>query len=87
MDDLQQVMHRLDVSPHRPGPTCAVTSSSSQLLYCDGYTGKIHRVDCSTTPPTPRGEIPIAHDGQMYVFGICTLGDLLVVARGNHVFA
>ena len=88
VDDLKQVVHRLHVIPHRPSNICAVTSSLSQLLYCDDKTDKIHRVDCSTAPPTPRGEIPIAHDGQNYMYTMCTSGDLLVVARGGYgVFA
>ena len=88
VDDLQQVVHSLEVSPHQPYHICAVTSSPSQLLYCDYKTNKIHRVDCSTAPPTPQGEIPIVHDGQKYVWDMCTSGDLLVVARGHDgVFA
>ena len=79
-------MHSLDVSPHVPGRLCAVMSLPSQLLYCDDETGKIHRVDCSTAPPTPHGEIPIVHNKG--VKDMCTLGDLLVVTRGcEGVFA
>ena len=88
VDDLKQVVHRLDVGPHWPSGICAVTSSPSQLLYCDDNTVKIHRVDYSTTPPTPQEEIPIVDDGRKYASDMCTLGDLLVVARGNDgVFA
>ena len=88
MDDLQQVVHSLDVSPHDPYRMCAVTSSPSQLLYCDYKTDKIHRVDCSTAPTTVQGEIPIVHDRKRKVLDMCTLDDLLVVAReSDGVFA
>ena len=75
VDNLKQVVHRLGVGPHEPSHLCAVTSSASQLLYCDGHTDKIHRVDCSTAPPTPQGEIPIVYDGQEEVSDMCTLGE------------
>ena len=67
VDDLEEVVHRLDVSPHEPCTMCAVTSSPSQLLYCK--RSKVHRVDCSTVPPTPRREIdlPIVHDRPIVV--------------------
>ena len=87
VDNLKQVLHRLDVGPHQPSYICAVTSSPSQLLYRDNETGKIHRVDCSTVPPTPQGQIPIVHDGQ-YMYTMCTSCDPLVITSyGEGVFA
>ena len=88
VENLEQVVHSLDVTPHYPDYMCAVTSSPSQLLYWDKDSGKIHLVDCSTTPPTPQGEIPIVYDGKEDVSDMCTSRDLLVVARGvDGVFA
>ena len=83
-DNLKQILHRLDVGPHWPSGICVVTSSPSQLLYCDCLTDKIHRVDCSTALPTPRGEIPIVHDRKKYVWDMCTSGDVLVVTKGSE---
>ena len=80
MDDLKQVVHRLDVSPHEPSRMCTVTSSPSQLLYCDDETDKIHRVDCSTAPFTPQGDIPMVYDGEKYVLDMCTSRDLQLIA-------
>ena len=81
VDDLEEVVHRLDVSPHEPSHMCAVTSSPSQLLYCK--RSKVHRVDCSTVPPTRREiDLPIVHDRRIVVRDMCTSHDLMVVARG-----
>ena len=85
VDNLKQFVHRLEVRTCesdvlKPRAMCAVTSSPSQLLYYDWNTDKMHRVDCSTTPPTPRGKIPFVHDGLMHVNDMCTSDDLLVVA-------
>ena len=85
MDDLKQVVYRLDVDPHSPHAMCAVTSSPSQLLYCDYHTKKIHRAP-HLPPPTSQGEIPIVYDGEEEVLDMCTSHDLLVVARGEGVF-
>ena len=89
MDDLQQVAHSLEVSPNRLDAMCAVTSSPSQLLYYFRDTNKVHRVDCSTAPPTHQEETPIVYDGrQMGVWDMCTSGDLLVAIRWEEgIFA
>ena len=84
MDDLKQVVHRLDIRTRLLSGMCAVTSSPSQLLYCDAETGKIHWVDCSTTPPTLREEISTVYYMQKGVRGMCTSHDLLVVTRGRE---
>ena len=80
VDDLEQVVHSLDVGPHRPYALCAVTSSPSQLLFCDFRSGKVYQVDCNTKPPRLMGEIPTVHDRQRVVT-MCTLGGLLVLTR------
>ena len=81
-------MDSLDVTPHYPDYMCAVTSSPSQLLYWYKDSGKIHLVDCSTTPPTLQGEKPIVYGGKEDLSDMCTSRDLLVVARGvDGVFA
>ena len=87
MDDLKQVVHRLDVRTHQPYPMCAVTSSPPQLLYRYYNTGKVYRVDCSTAPPTHQEETPIVYDGWERVLDMSTSHDLLVVTRrGDGVF-
>ena len=90
MENLEKVAHRLDVAPHRPGTLCAVTSSPSELLYCDWSTDKVYHVDWSTAPLRLLQEvIPIRHDGKECVHEMCCPSlDLLVVTRNKEgVFA
>ena len=82
VENLQQVVHRLDLTPRLPDGLCAVTSSPSQLLYYDSHAGRVCQVDCSTAPCRfMQKEIPIEYDGQERVWSMCTSGDLLVVTR------
>ena len=82
LKNLEQVVLSLDVYPHHLDALCAVTSSPSQLFYCDHNTHTIHQVDCSTTPPTLLGKkSSVDYDGLRAVFHMCTSGDFLVTSR------
>ena len=88
VENLEQVLHSLDVTPHQPINLCAVTSSPSQLVYLNNQANNVYQVDCRTTPPRfLQDEIHIEYSRWDRVLGMCTSGDLLVVVRYKGVFA